>query len=327
MSQILAFPGGAALSITLLGIARGLPPDLPPPMVLQPPPDQPGAAIQLRYSTPLRRSFGRMALGNVSGLTPDDPSFPVDGFVWLDAEGVPLDAQITTHDLLAVGTVLFPEGPVPVPGAFDAPGLLPLLDGETGLGPLRLHTLLRLAAACGDREGLDLLLQPASASVLVVPEDLIATTAWALTHVARVTHPVRGTVHPDTPLRLLVLRGGGGDGAALARALAEETRLIVLTTGALPDWPKGVEPPDWLGLPPIDGALIERQIGEVWPDAVPEAEPDDAEEVDIADWVFSNRLPPDEGLARLTATDLAAAFSESTPEAVRHALHRRVRRL
>ena len=325
MSQILAFPGATALSTTLLGIGRGLPPDLPPPMALQPPPDQPGSAIRLRHSTPLRRSFGRMALGNVSGLTPDDASWPVDGFVWLDAEGVPLDAEVTTHDLLAVGTVLFPEGSVPVPGAFGTPGLLPLEDGETGLGPLRLHTLLRLAAACGDREGMDLLLQPASASVLVVPEDLIATTAWALIHVARVTHPVRGTGQADAPLRLLVLRGGGGDGAALSRALTEETRLVVLTTGALPEWPEGVELPDWLGLPPIDGALIERQIAELWPDAVPETEPDDPEEVDIADWVFSNRLPPDAGLARLAATDLAAAFSEPTPEAVRHALHRLVR--
>ena len=327
MSLILSFPGTAALTSTFLATARALPAGLPPPMALQPPAAQRGTAIRLHPATPLRTALARATLGKVKGLTPEDPSWPVDGFAWTEATGLPLPGTVTTHDLLSIGTVHFPEGPVPVPGAWGSTVPTPLDDGETGVSPLRLHAALRLAAACGDREGLDLLLQPVSASVLVVPEDLIAPVAWVLTHVARITREVRETGHPGAPLRLLVLRGGAGDAAALRQALAERTRLVILTPGPLPAWPEGVAPPDWLGLPPTDAALIGRQIaatwpGEAWGDDDPGWSEPDLEDVVDEDWLIERTLPPEADLATLTAADIRVAFAAPDPAAVLHALNR-----
>lgn len=308
------------LAAELLASARALPDDLPPVCLLLPPQDRSDAQIRPANPTGLHAALLRATLGRFSGLRPEDPCGAVDGLVWTDAAGARIAGEVTVHDLLRMGAVHFPEGPLPVPGARVAPDRL--VDCETGFGPRRLHAILRLAAACGDRHGLDLLLQPETASVLVVPEDMIASTAWVLTHVARIARPVRGTRHPDAPLRLLVLRGGGGDGAALEQALAERSRLVILTPGPLPDWPARLTPPDWLGLPPVDAALIARQIAATWPGV---AWGDAEAGASDPDRPRERTPPPDETLARLTATDIAAVFASPGPVQALREIDRRLR--
>ena len=326
MSKIIQFPAATALGTKLLKIARQLPATLPPPVAIQPPTVRPGVAISLAGGGPLRTALTRSTLGRFAGVRPQDPAWPTDTFTWIDAIGAPAGGEVTTHDLLALGVVHFPDGPVAVPGAWDwsAPTLLD--DGETGPSPIRQHTLLRLAASCRDWRGLDDLLQPETASVLVVDADMVASTAWALTYVARVTRARPGG-RADRPLRLLVLRGGGEDAAALAEALAEETRLVVLTTNESLNWPEGLPPPERVRMVPADRALISRQIDAMWP-GVPWGKDDpqalDPLELPDMDWIFERELPTDESLARLTAADIAAALAESSPANALHALNRRV---
>ena len=327
MFPLVPLPATDALGARLLDIARALPAPVPAPRAL-PSEARPGVALRLADPAPLRTAVTRATLGRVNGLRPEDPAWPVDGFTWIDADGAPVPGEVTTHDLLSVGEVQFPTGPVPVPGAWPSPGPAPLARDGARLDPVRVHAILRLAAACRDRQGLDYLLQPEAASVLVLDEDMVAPVAWVLTHVARITRALPGG-RAERPLRLLVLRGGAANAAVLASALAEDARLVVLATGPLPDWPAGITPPDWLGLPPIDGALISRQIAVTWPGvpwgrddpeataALPDGLPD-------ADWLMEWPLPPDEPLARLTAADIAAAFSTACPA---HALHEINRRL
>ena len=326
MCDLIPFPNTTALGTTLLGIARRLPTTLPLPKVIQPPAHQPGVAIRLAEPTPLRTAMTRATLGRFNGLRPEDPAWPTDTFCWIDATGAPVPGKVTTHDLLAIGVVHFPDGPVAVPGAWELSAPRPLDDGESGPSPIRLHTLLRLAASCRDWRGLDDLLQPETASILVVDADMIASTAWALTHVARITR-LRPGGRGDQPLRLLVLRGGAGDAAALAQAFAEKARLVVLTPNESLDWPEGLPPPTRVRMVPADRALISRQIDAMWP-GVPWGKDDpqalDPLELPDMDWIFERELPTDESLARLTAADIAAALAESSPANALHALNRRV---
>ncbi|PYE80864.1 hypothetical protein [Pseudoroseicyclus aestuarii] len=294
------------LAEALAATAMALPADLPPPPALQPPPDQPGAAIRLVARSPLHRALARSVLGATARLSPNAPSFPVSSaFAWIDAAGAIVPGAVTEGDLCRIGTVQFPEGPVAVPGAWPPSGPEPLDDGEVGFGPLRATALLRLAMAAVDQQGIDLLLRPEPASILVLPADLIAPTAWVLTHAARASGDT------EAPLRLLMLPGGGGDAAALDRALLEDGRLLILAAGPVPPWPEDVPPPDWLGLPPLDAALLAAQFRLTWPD---EAGPCEA------------GLPPDASLARLTAADIALIFRELDPPAALDRLGRLMRR-
>ena len=328
MCDLIPFPTSTALGTTLIRIAHQLPTELPPPLAIQPPADRPGVAIRLATPTPLRTAVTRATLGRLDGLRPEDPAWPMDHFTWVDVTGAPVPGEVTTHDLLDLGIVHFPDGPVAVPGAWHQTALGTLDDGETGLSPIRLHTLLRLASSCLDWRGLDFLLQPDSASVFVVDEDMIASTAWALTHVARTTRALT-CGRPDLPLRLLVLRGGGGDAAALEEALAERTRLVILTPTEIADWPTDLAPPDYLWMVPADREMIARQIattwpGEVWGEEDPASFDPEHDDLPDADWLFERMLPSDEGLARLAATDIAAAFATSCPANALHELNRRV---
>ena len=326
MCDLIPFPNTTALGTTLLGIARALPTDPPLPVAIQPAADQAGVAIRLASEGSLRTALTRATLGRFAGIRPEDPAWPTDNFCWIDATGARVPGEVTTHDLLSIGVVHFPDGPVAVPGAWDWPAPAPLADGEAGLSPIRLHTLLRLAASCSDWRGLDDLLQPETASVLVVDADMIASTAWALTHVARITR-ARPDGRADQPLRLLVLRGGCGDAAALAKAHAEGARLVVLTTDESLDWPEGLPPPDRVRMVPVDRALVSRQIDAMWP-GVPWGKDDlgtlDPGELPDMDWILERELPTDESLARLTTADIADAFAESSPANALHALNRRV---
>ena len=327
MSHPLPPPSWWPLADDLLAQARTLPDNLPPPTALQPDPRQPGAAIHVVTPSPVRRAKAQITMGAARGHIEFDEFSPLGPpFAWTDASGTIVPGEVTPHDLLSVGVVQFPDGARRVPGAWEAPGATPLDDGGTGLTPLRLHALLRLSAACIDQAGLDMLLQPRVASVLVVPEDLIAAVAWAILHVARVSRSLPDVPGLDRPLRLLVLRGGGGDRAALAAALAEGARLIILTTGAMPDWPECLEPPDWLGFGPIDESLIDAQFRATWSETAAGDDPqpvDDAPD-DIEAWVFENTLPPAGGLARLTAEDIATAFSAPTARHARYLINQRV---